>query len=30
MHPDHPMSAEVLPALFSWHLGIALHEIAGS
>jgi hypothetical protein len=30
MHPDHPMSAEVLPVLFSWHLGIALNEIAGS
>jgi hypothetical protein len=30
MHPDHPMSAEVLPVLFSWHLGIALNKIAGS
>ncbi len=30
MHPDHPMAAEVLPVLFSWHLGIALNEIAGS
>lgn len=30
MHPDHPMSAEVLPVLFSWHLGIKLNEIAGS
>ncbi len=30
MHPDHPMAAEVLPVLFSWHLGIALNDIAGS
>ncbi|MGA9275593.1 hypothetical protein [Ilumatobacter sp.] len=30
MHPDHPMGAEVLPVLFSWHLGIKLNEIAGS
>ena len=30
MHPDHPMAAEVLPVLFSWHLGIKLNEIAGS
>jgi hypothetical protein len=30
MHPDHPMSAEVLPVLFSWHLGIKLNEVAGS
>ncbi|MDN5859833.1 MAG: hypothetical protein L0H84_14545 [Pseudonocardia sp.] len=30
MHPDHPMSAEVLPVLFSWHLGIKLNEIARS
>jgi len=30
MHPDHPMSAEVLPVLFSWHLGVALNKIAGS
>ena len=30
MHPDHPMAAEVLPVLFSWHLGIPLNEIAGS
>lgn len=28
MHPDHPMSAEVLPVLFSWHLGIKLNDIA--
>lgn len=30
MHPDHPMSAEVLPVLFSWHLGIKLTEVAGA
>lgn len=30
MHPDHPMSAEVLPVLFSWHLGIKLNDIARS
>jgi hypothetical protein len=30
MHPDHPMSAEVLPVLFSWHLGIKLNDIAYS
>jgi hypothetical protein len=30
MHPDHPMAAEVLPVLFSWHLGIELNELAGS
>jgi len=30
MHPDHPMSAEVLPVLFSWHLGIKLNDIAQS
>ena len=30
MHPDHPMAAEVLPVLFSWHLGIKLNELAGS
>jgi hypothetical protein len=30
MHPDHPMSAEVLPVLFSWHLGIRLNDIAGA
>jgi len=28
MHPDHPMAAEVLPALFSYHLGIAMNEVA--
>ena len=30
MHPDHPMAAEVLPVLFSWHLGIKLNDVAGS
>lgn len=30
MHPDHPMAAEVLPVLFSWHLGVKLNEIAGA
>ncbi|MDO8213246.1 hypothetical protein [Conexibacter sp. CPCC 206217] len=30
MHPDHPMAAEVLPVLFSWHLGIHLNDIAGA
>jgi hypothetical protein len=28
MHPDHPMAAEVLPALYSYHLGIAMNDIA--
>ena len=28
MHPDHPMAAEVLPVLYSWHLGIKLNDIA--
>lgn len=30
MHPDHPMAAEVLPVIFSWHLGIRLNDIAGA
>lgn len=30
MHPDHPMAAEVLPVIFSWHLGIKLNELAKS
>jgi hypothetical protein len=30
MHPDHPMAAEVLPVLYSWHLGIKLNELARS
>src|SRR6185437_10724264 len=27
MHPDHPMAAEVLPVIFSWHLGVKLNDI---
>ena len=30
MHPDHPMAAEVLPVIFSWHLGVKLNDIANS
>lgn len=30
MHPNHPMAAEVLPVLYSWHLGIRLNDVAGS
>jgi hypothetical protein len=30
MHPDHPMTAEVIPVLFSWHLGIKITDVAGS
>jgi hypothetical protein len=30
MHPDHPMAAEVLPVIYSWHIGIKLNEIAKS
>lgn len=30
MHPDYPMAAEVVPVLFSWHLGIQLTPVAGS
>jgi hypothetical protein len=30
MHPDHPMAAEVLPVLYSWHVGIKLNELAKS
>jgi hypothetical protein len=30
MHPDHPMGAEVLPVIFSWHLGVKLNDIANS
>jgi hypothetical protein len=30
MHPDHPMAAEVLPVIFSWHVGIKLNELANS
>jgi hypothetical protein len=28
MHPDHPMAAEVLPALYAYHLGIPMNKIA--
>lgn len=30
MHPDHPIAAEVLPVIFSWHLGVKLNDIANS
>ncbi|HEX6601190.1 MAG TPA: hypothetical protein VF030_00980 [Solirubrobacterales bacterium] len=30
MHPDHPMAAEVLPVIYSWHAGIKLNELANS
>jgi hypothetical protein len=30
MHPDHPMAAEVLPVIYSWHVGIKLNELAKS
>jgi tellurite resistance protein len=30
IHPDHPMAAEVLPVIFSWHLGVKLNDIANS
>lgn len=30
MHPDYPMAAEIVPVLFSWHLGIQLTPVAGS
>lgn len=30
MHPDHPMAAEVLPVVYSWHLGIKLNDLAKS
>lgn len=29
MHPEHPMAAEVLPVLYSWHVGVHLNAIAG-
>lgn len=29
MHPDHPMAAEVLPVLYSWHVGVQLTPVAG-
>jgi hypothetical protein len=28
MHPDHPMAAEVLPALYAYHLGVRMNKIA--
>ncbi|HEX5983156.1 MAG TPA: hypothetical protein VFY69_03020 [Solirubrobacterales bacterium] len=30
MHPDHPMAAEVLPVIYSWHVGVELSELANS
>lgn len=27
MHPDHPMAAEVIPVLFTWHVGIKLNDV---
>lgn len=30
MHPDHPMAAEVLPVIYSWHVGVKLNELAQS
>jgi ubiquinone biosynthesis protein Coq4 len=30
MHRSHGMSGHVLPVIFSWHLGIALNEVAGA
>ena len=30
MHRSHAMSGHVLPVIFSWHLGIALNELAGA
>ncbi len=30
MHPDQPMAAEVLPVIYSWHLGVKLNDIANS
>jgi hypothetical protein len=29
MHPDPPMSAEVLPVLYSWHVGVQITPVAG-
>ncbi len=29
MHPDHPMAAEILPVLYSWHLGVQITPVAG-
>jgi tellurite resistance protein len=30
MHPSHAMAGHVLPVILSWHLGIALNDVAGS
>ncbi|MGH2939319.1 MAG: hypothetical protein ACRDPE_14515, partial [Solirubrobacterales bacterium] len=30
MHPDHPIAAEGMPIIFSWHLGVKLNDIANS
>jgi hypothetical protein len=30
MHRSHGMDGHVLPVIFSWHLGIALNEVAGA
>ena len=30
MHPLHPISGHVLPAIISWHLGIRLNDVARS
>ena len=30
MHRSHAMSGHVLPVILSWHLGIALNEVAGA
>jgi hypothetical protein len=30
MHRSHAMACHVLPVIFSWHLGIALNELAGA
>ena len=30
MHRKEAMSGHVLPVIFSWHLGIALNELAGA
>lgn len=29
MHPDHPMAAEVLPVIYSWHVGVQISPVAG-
>lgn len=29
MHPDHPMAAEILPVIYSWHVGVQLTPVAG-